>query len=167
MDAVVQLAPTVGIVAACDCLAVPRASFYRRRPVLGPSASPVADPATPAARPVPARSLSEAEPAEVLAVLHEERFQDRSPAAVQTTRWTKVSTSARSAPCTVSSSRRGSPASAAISSFIRPTKGPSYWLPRPTSFGVGTSPSCAVRSSGPTSISTSSSTSSVVTLPAG
>ena len=40
MDAVAHLAPTVGIVAACDCLAVARASFYRQRPVLGPSASP-------------------------------------------------------------------------------------------------------------------------------
>ena len=32
MDAVTQLAPTVGIVAACDFLAVARASFYRQRP---------------------------------------------------------------------------------------------------------------------------------------
>jgi putative transposase len=85
MDAVAHLAPTVGIVAACDCLAVARASFYRQRPVLGPSASPAPEPATPAERPAPARSLSEAERSEVLAVLHEERFQDRSPAAVQTT----------------------------------------------------------------------------------
>ncbi len=29
MDAVTRLAPTVGIVAACDFLAVARASFYR------------------------------------------------------------------------------------------------------------------------------------------
>jgi hypothetical protein len=41
MDAVTRLAPTVGIVAACGFLAVARASFYRQRPVLGPSASPV------------------------------------------------------------------------------------------------------------------------------
>ena len=85
MDAVAHLAPTVGIVAACDCLSVARASFYRQRPVLGPSASPAPDPVTPSARPAPARSLSEAERAGVLAVLHEERFQDRSPAAVQAT----------------------------------------------------------------------------------
>jgi len=37
MDAVTHLAPTVGIVAACDFLAVARASFYRQRPVLGPA----------------------------------------------------------------------------------------------------------------------------------
>jgi hypothetical protein len=45
MDAVAHLAPTVGIVAACDCLAVARASFYRQRPVLGPSVSPAPEPA--------------------------------------------------------------------------------------------------------------------------
>ena len=85
MDAVTHLAPTVGVVAACDVLAVSRASFYRQRPVLGPSASPAAEPTVPAQRPAPARSLSSEERATVLAVLHEERFQDRSPAAVQAT----------------------------------------------------------------------------------
>ena len=85
MDAVTHLAPTVGVIAACDCLGVARACFYRRRPVLGPSASPAAEPALPAARLTPARTLSAAERARVLTVLHEERFQDRSPAAVQAT----------------------------------------------------------------------------------
>ena len=85
MDAVIQLAPTVGVVAACDCLAVPRASFYRQRPVLGPPTSSTTEPPLPPQRPAPARSLSPAERSSVLAVLHEERFQDRSPAAVQTT----------------------------------------------------------------------------------
>src|ERR1017187_2425206 len=85
MDAVAHLAPTVGIVAACDFLAVARASFYRQRPVLGPPASPAPEPARPSERPAPVRSLSEAERAAVLLVLHEQRFQDRSPAAVQAT----------------------------------------------------------------------------------
>ena len=85
MDAVAHLAPTVGVVAACDFLAVARASFYRQRPVLGPSASPAPEPVMPSERPAPARSLSEAERAAVLLALHEERFQDRSPAAVQAT----------------------------------------------------------------------------------
>ncbi len=58
MDAVAQLAPTVGIVAACDCLAVARASFYRQRPVLGPSASP-APRAGNASRAAGSRSLSQ------------------------------------------------------------------------------------------------------------
>lgn len=85
MDAVTHLAPTVGVVAACDCLGVARASFYRQRPILGPSASPAPEPALPTPRPTPARALSPVERASVLAVLHEERFQNRSPAAVQAT----------------------------------------------------------------------------------
>src|SRR5665647_2391947 len=85
MDAVTHLAPTVGVVAACDFLGVARASFYRKRPVLGPPASPAPEPALPAQRPAPARALSPLERASVLTVLHEERFQDRSPAAVQAT----------------------------------------------------------------------------------
>jgi putative transposase len=75
----------VGVVAACDSLGVARASFYRQRPILGPAASPVPEPVLPAARPAPARALSAAERASVLTLLHEERFQDRSPAAVQAT----------------------------------------------------------------------------------
>lgn len=84
MAAVLALAPTVGIQSACDCLGVVRASFYRRRPVLGLSTVPVGlVPATP--RPSPPRALAAAERARVLDVLHEERFQDCAPAAVQAT----------------------------------------------------------------------------------
>jgi len=85
MDAVTHLAPTVGVVAACDVLGVARASFYRQRPVLGPPASSAPEPDLPVERPAPTRSLSPVERANVLTVLHEERFQDRSPAAVQAT----------------------------------------------------------------------------------
>jgi putative transposase len=85
MNAVTHLAPTVGIVAACDFLGVARASFYRQRPVLGPSQAPVPEPVLPVEPAVPARSLSPEERASVLAALHQERFQDRSPAAVQAT----------------------------------------------------------------------------------
>jgi putative transposase len=85
MDAVAHLAPTVGTVAACDFLGVARASFYRLRPVLGPPASLAPDPGLPSQRLSPARALSPAERARVLTVLHDERFQDRSPAAVQAT----------------------------------------------------------------------------------
>jgi len=85
MDAVTYLSPSVGVVSACDVLGVARASFYRQRPVLGPPASPAPEPALPAARPLPARALSPDERARVLTALHEERFQDRSPAAVQST----------------------------------------------------------------------------------
>jgi putative transposase len=86
MDAVTQLAPTVGVVAACEALGVARASFYRQRPVLGPWPAPTPEPASAAPqRQAPARALTAEERAGVLAVLHEERFQDRSPAAVQAT----------------------------------------------------------------------------------
>jgi len=81
MDAVTQRAH-VGVVAACQFLGVARASFYLPAPVLGPLASPAPEPAVPMERPAPARALSPAERASVLAVLHEERFQDRSPAAI-------------------------------------------------------------------------------------
>jgi putative transposase len=84
MDAVTHLAPTVGVVDACDFLGVARASFYRERPLLGPPASPAPEPAL-SERSAPARSLSPDECAGVLAVLHDQRFQDRSPAAVQAT----------------------------------------------------------------------------------
>jgi putative transposase len=81
MEAVTQLAPTVGVLAACDVLGVARASFYRQRPAPGPP--PVSAP--PFERPASARALSPAERASVLTLLHAERFQDRSPAAVQAT----------------------------------------------------------------------------------
>jgi putative transposase len=85
MEAVTQLAPTVGVLAACDVLGVARASFYRQRPVPGPPSASAPEPALPFERSVSARALSPAERASVLAVLHGERFQDRSPAAVQAT----------------------------------------------------------------------------------
>ena len=60
---------------ACQALAVPRATWYRRRRRRF-SAPPVA------AQRHAARSLSESEQSTVLACLHEERFQDCSPAQV-------------------------------------------------------------------------------------
>ena len=85
MDAVTRLAPTVGVAAACDFLGAARASYYRQRPVLGPSAAPAPELVAPVDRPASARALSPAERTAVLTVLHEERFQDRSPAAIQAT----------------------------------------------------------------------------------
>jgi len=78
MCAVTQLAQDVSIRAACQALQVPRACFYgdRRRAAVPTVATP---------RPSPARALSSAERAAVLTRLHEERFQDRSPAAVYAT----------------------------------------------------------------------------------
>ena len=75
MAAVTELATTVGTRAACRALFAPRASYYRDRRA---ASFPVAI----ALRSRPARALSMAERETVLAHLHGERFQDRSPAAV-------------------------------------------------------------------------------------
>ena len=83
MDAVSQLAPTVGIESACDVLGVARASFYRKRPLHGPALAAL--PVAPTVRPTPARALSADEREVVRAVLNSERFQDCSPAAIQAT----------------------------------------------------------------------------------
>jgi transposase InsO family protein len=62
---------------ACEALGVPRANYYRwQQP---------ARPRQPSPRPTPARALEAEERQAVLEVLHEERFADRSPAAVYAT----------------------------------------------------------------------------------
>jgi len=79
MQTVTELAGLVGIQAACDALGMARASFYRqRRPEPTPASAA-------AARAMGGRALRPEERAAVLGVLHEARFQDRSPAAVQAT----------------------------------------------------------------------------------
>lgn len=83
MDSVLALAPQCGIQAACDNLGVSRATFYRSRPLLGPTPQPksaIEETATP--RPTPARALDPSERARVLSLLNSERFQDHAPAAV-------------------------------------------------------------------------------------
>jgi len=77
MMAVLELAPVIGKAAACDALAVPRASFYRRR-----ARNDRPCQARPA-RPRPGRALSEQQRQGVLDVLHSERFVDKSPAEVR------------------------------------------------------------------------------------
>ena len=76
MAAVSELASDVGTSAACQALDMPRASYYRRR-VFAPKQTIM--------RSSPARALRPAEREMVLAQLHGERFQDRSPAAVYAT----------------------------------------------------------------------------------
>jgi putative transposase len=72
MAALAHLVPVVGVVAACASLGVCRASYYRaKRP---------APPRRP--RPRPARALSDAENAQVLAILDSERFGDKTPREV-------------------------------------------------------------------------------------
>lgn len=69
-----QLAPAVGLATACRALGVARASVYRhrQRPVSAPCRSQRRSP----------RALAPPERAQVLDVLHEDRFVDRAPAAV-------------------------------------------------------------------------------------
>jgi hypothetical protein len=78
MAAVTELATDVGTRAACRALFAPRASYYRDRRA-------ASFPAATALRPRPARALCPEERETVLAHLHGERFQDRSPAAVYAT----------------------------------------------------------------------------------
>lgn len=84
LDTVVALSAMIGIEAACDALAVSRATFYRNRPLPGPFAIPESPP-PPVVRASPARTLGTEERQRILAVLHEERFQDWAPAAIQAT----------------------------------------------------------------------------------
>ncbi len=85
MDATLCLAASVGLQAACQNLGVSRATLYRRRPRLGPQRRLSSPAPTPAPPTPPARALSAPERQQVLTVLHEERFQDCAPAAVQAT----------------------------------------------------------------------------------
>ena len=78
MAAVAELANNVGTSAACQALCMPRASYYRDR-------RRISSPVVTASRPSPARALHQVEREVVLSRLHEERFQDRSPAAVYAT----------------------------------------------------------------------------------
>jgi hypothetical protein len=90
MAAVTKLANDVGTSAAYQALGMPRASYYRDR-------RKTSSPAVTASQPVPTRALHLAERETVLACLHEERFQDRSPAAVYATLLDAGSITARSA----------------------------------------------------------------------
>jgi len=78
MVAVTELASEVGTSAACQALCMPRPSYYRDR-------GKISFPAETASRPTPPRALRPVERETVLTRLHEERFQDRSPAAVYAT----------------------------------------------------------------------------------
>src|SRR5246127_1842654 len=78
MTAVTELAVDVGTSAACQALRMPRASYYRHKHASLRTAMA-------RRRSRPPRALAPAECETVLAHLHSERFQDRSPAAVYAT----------------------------------------------------------------------------------
>jgi putative transposase len=75
MAAVEELSSLIGVRRACQDLSVPRSGVYRRRP------RRLSPPPVRALR-SSARRLKEEEKSTVLAYLHEERFQDCSPAQV-------------------------------------------------------------------------------------
>lgn len=80
--AVAELAPTMGIRAACEAVGAAQAGYYRRH-----RASPTPPRPTPTPhrdRPQP-RALTSQERAAVLAVLHSQRFVDLAPAQVWAT----------------------------------------------------------------------------------
>jgi putative transposase len=80
IQAVETLAPTLGIVAACEAVGFPRGSFYRaQQPVelVAPSSAPE--------RPPSPRALTPTEKATVREVLNSERFQDQAPREVYAT----------------------------------------------------------------------------------
>ena len=81
MNAVLQLAPTVGIESACDVLGVSRATFYRRHPLLGPELLPTPFPAL-IVQPTSYRALKPDERQIVLDIMNSQRFRDCSPAQI-------------------------------------------------------------------------------------
>jgi len=77
MRTVTTLGDELGVALLCSALALPRATYYRRR-----RAAPA--PAAPIQR-KQARALTDSERSEVLALLHEPRFADLSPTEVYAT----------------------------------------------------------------------------------
>ena len=159
---VIAFAPDSGITAAaCAALGVSRASVQRRRARLA------APPAIVRPRPRPPRALSIPQQQLVLDLLHAPRFADQAPAEIYASLLDQASTIARSAPCIASSSQQARSANAARSSGIQPIRNPNCWRNVPIRSGPGISPNLWDQRSGPTSISTSSSTSSAVVSSAG
>ncbi|MGH9036746.1 MAG: IS3 family transposase, partial [Acidimicrobiia bacterium] len=75
-EAITDLAPVVGVKAACGSLGRPRATYYRRHRQSPPPPRP---PRKGKAQP---RALSTGERAQVLSVLHSEEHVDEAPATI-------------------------------------------------------------------------------------
>jgi putative transposase len=76
---IAELAPIIGNRAACAALGRSRATYYRRHRQSPPA------PRQPRVPTPPPRALDQAERAEVLGVLHAERFVDQAPASIYAT----------------------------------------------------------------------------------
>ena len=86
IDSVQQIAPVIGVVRACETVAMPRATFYRHRDEGKDSSSSktMESTSTPTRRPSP-RRLGQDERQQVKDLLHSERFVDAAPAEVVAT----------------------------------------------------------------------------------
>jgi hypothetical protein len=71
MEAVSELAGTIGIFSSCEAISVPRSSFYRHR------RQKIVK--VPQSRPRSHRALSEDEHKKVLEVLHCRKYVDKAP----------------------------------------------------------------------------------------
>jgi putative transposase len=78
-EAIGELAPVIGTRAACAALGRSRATYYRQHRQSPPTPRP------PRARAAQPRALTAAERAEVLGVLHADRFVDQAPASIYAT----------------------------------------------------------------------------------
>jgi putative transposase len=72
--AVTELAPTVGVRAACEAVGAAQVGFYRRHRASAAPARPAPIPHTERSQP---RALTGAERVEILAELHSDRFRER------------------------------------------------------------------------------------------
>jgi len=77
--AVAELAPSLGVRAACDAVGLAQASYYRRHRTRPAAAQPASTPHRDRAQP---RALSAAEQQAILDELHSARFADLAPAEV-------------------------------------------------------------------------------------
>jgi putative transposase len=80
IQAAETLVPTLGIVAACEAVGLPRGSYYRARQPIEPAV-----PSPDRERPPSPRALTPTEKETVRATLNSERFQDQSPREVYAT----------------------------------------------------------------------------------
>jgi putative transposase len=109
----------VGIAPLCDALRLARATFYRRR------GAPPPEPSAPRARRAPRQALTPTERAEVLAVLHEERFVDLPPAQV----WAQLLDAGQVPPCSIRTMYRVLAANAEVRERRNQLRHPVYRKP--------------------------------------
>ena len=99
MEAVEQLAPTVGLKRACEALGINRATFYRRQGATSRESY---------VRPQLPLKLSAPERQTVVELMHSERFVDTSPILSTPHCSMRGATTVRYGPCTASWPKKAS-----------------------------------------------------------